>query len=144
MSKAVSTTRHSMTNRSVTLHRRVMVPDRMIVKHTNGTSPIINMQSSSVVKPVAKKKQVTRQTPIAASKVHANTLKNQQKHVIRPVKPKTEASVGHAMSSMLNRHKTLPRHLARTASRAHLLSQIVQPEPQKQRWHQRIFAGLTS
>lgn len=144
MSKAVSTTRHSTNNRSVSLHRHIVVPDRMVVKRTSGTSPIINMQSSSTVNIAAKKKQITRHTPIAASKVHANSLKNKQKQVVRPVKPKVEASVGNAMDLMLNRHKTLPRHLARTAGRAHLLSQIVRPEPQKQRWHQRLFAGLTS
>jgi len=146
MSIVVNSSRHLTINRTASSHRQVVVPDRTIVKRGKGASPIINLQSSALPTPtpaVHKKQPSAKRLPIASSKVHKLAQKDQQKQAVRPVKRQVEVS--EAMSSMLERRNALPKHLARAAGRAHLLSQVLQAEtPPKLRWHQRILSGLTS
>ncbi len=141
MSTTATTTRQSVTNRAVATHRRVVVPDRMILRASGGAAaPIINKQSHAA-RPVQAN---LKHQPIASAKVHMSVQKKSATPKARPATRHVKPLVVHDMTQLLARHNAMPRHLARAASRAHLLSQLVQPEPKKPRWHQRVFAGLMS
>jgi len=109
------------------------------------TSPIINLQPlPAVPKPTVVKKMPVRHRPVESSKVHSLPQKAEPEKVTRPKIRKVEQSPAEAMEALLKRHKTLPKHLARTAGRAHLLSRMVELESQKVRWHQKLLATFSS
>lgn len=143
MSAPVNSSRHVTVNRTTASHRQVVVPDRMTLRASKATSPIINLQSTTVATQ-AKNQPVTKRQPIASANLHANTQIAHRKKVVRPAAHQSKVLAVSAMSTLLERHNALPKHLARTAGRAHLLSQAVQSESQKLRWHQRVFAFLAT
>lgn len=134
--------RQQKSHRAAPLNRRMVVPDRMI-KQTKVISPIINLQP--IVAPThksLKKPSNIRRHPILSSKVHISTKINEYKMVKRPKSRQVEPSAAEVMDALMKRHNILPKHLARTAYRAHLLSDTLRKDSQKLRWHQKIFAKL--
>ena len=144
MSVAVNSSRYSTAPRRAHAPRQVVVPDRTI-KRTKEVSPIINLQTvSAPVQPVLSQmaSSDSRRRPIASSKVHASMQKVEAKKTKRPAVRQVAQPVAKEIESLLERQKDIPRHLARTAGRAHLLSEALNLETPKVRWYQRLRSRL--
>lgn len=145
MSVTVNPSRHSTVRRPAHAPRKVVVPDRTI-RQAKAVSPIINLQSVSPSTQVIAgyESNKPRRQPISSTKVHTHTQKIERKKIRRPAIKRAPLPVAQAMESLLERHNDLPRHLARTAGRAHLLSQALNLENQKVRWYQRFRGRLAA
>lgn len=130
------------TIQDIKAHRRVVVPDRTM-RQTGTVSPIVNATpaAKAPVKATVKPKQP--HTPVTSHAVHKKKQIVQQKQADRLLAPKPKPSAAVAMTRLLDRHNDLPNQLARTAGRSHLLMQALELERYNNKWHRRLFAGLT-
>jgi hypothetical protein len=138
MAVKIQTPRQRVVTRTVHTPRQVVVPDRTM-RQTKAVSPIINMQPVLI-----NDFTITRHQPISSTKVHAIKQVVAHKKTPRPTVRQIEVPISDAMNSLIKRHNDLPKHLARTAGRAHLLEQALKKESQKSGWHRRILAGITN
>ena len=133
MTMKSSLSRGEPVSRNPHTSRQVVVPDRTI-KRSSAVAPIIN--SPPKIHP-----STVRRGALKSSSLHASP---QVPQLAQARAHNRKAFVASDMEKMLKRHSTLPRHLARTAGRAQLLSSALSSETYNISWRQKFISKFTN